>query len=55
MFPDPARRSPRSARIGAVLTIAAIAVVLLGCSPPRNGAPPTPQTTIATLIVILAA
>jgi hypothetical protein len=55
MFPALAHRSPPSARIGAVLTIAAIAVVLLGCSPPRNGSPATPQTTIATLTVILAA
>lgn len=50
MFPDPARRSPHSARIGVVFTVAAIAVVLLCCSPPRNGSPPTPQTTIAVRV-----
>jgi hypothetical protein len=55
MFPDPARRSPHSARVGAAFTIAAIAIVLLGCSPPRYGVPPTPQTTLAVLTVILAA
>jgi hypothetical protein len=55
MIPDLAHRSSRSTRIGAVLTIAAIAVVLLGCSPPRNGSPATPRTTIAILTVIAAA
>jgi hypothetical protein len=55
MIPDPARRSPYPARIGTMFTIAAIAVVLLGCSPPRNGAPPTPQTTLAIRTASLAA
>lgn len=55
MIPDPARRSPHPSRIGAMFTIAAIAVVLLACSPPRNGSPPTPQTTIAILSIFLTA
>jgi hypothetical protein len=55
MIPDPTRRSPYPGRIGAMFTIAAIAVVLLACSPPRNGVPPTPQTTLAIRIASLAA
>jgi hypothetical protein len=47
MIPDAFRRSPRPTRIGAMFTIAAIAVVLLACTPPRDGSPPTPQSTLA--------
>jgi hypothetical protein len=35
--------------IATAFTIAAIAIVLLACSPPRDANPPTPQSTIAAI------
>ena len=55
MITDAFRRSHHPARIGAALTIAAIAVVVMACTPPRDGTPATPQTTIAVLAVVIAA
>jgi hypothetical protein len=53
MITDALRRSHHPARIGAAFTIAALAFIVLACTPPRDGTPATPQTTIAVLAVVI--
>jgi hypothetical protein len=42
-------RSHLATAIATAFTLAAIAAVLLACSPPRDANPPTPQSTTAAV------
>ena len=53
MSPDASRRPHRPGLIAAVV-VAAIAVVVLACTPPRDSAPATPQSTIALSVGVAA-
>lgn len=55
MFLDASRRPHLAARIATALALAAITAAVLACSPPRDAAPATPQSTIAVTAVPSAA
>jgi hypothetical protein len=52
---DASRRPHLAARIATSLALTAIAAAVLACTPPRDNAPATPQSTIAVTAVLSAA
>jgi hypothetical protein len=49
---DASRRPHLLTAIVSVVAFAAIATTLMACTPPRDGAPPTPKATIAAIAVV---